>query len=278
VNIACAKDLGFENNQYIAIAHRDTNHQHLHIFANRICFDKRTVSDSNNYEKIAKYCRKMELKYELKQLLSPRKYLSKEQRNIPRFDQRKELLKNNIQQALKECYNLQQFEVAMNKRGYQIIKGRGISFTDEKKVTVKGSEVNFSLSTIEKILAQQPWVQAQKQSHLVVGQPIEIDTSSARSISNGDREDIIDDLLKPLADNQEVDKHFLHLTELRELKQQVAKLMTALADKVDDFELKLNKIKVTAPATNIEPITSAIHEGLFRIGGIIEEQPKSITR
>src|SRR4051812_16351248 len=44
----CAKDLGFENNQFIAIAHRDTNHQHLHIVANRIGFDKRTVSDSNN--------------------------------------------------------------------------------------------------------------------------------------------------------------------------------------------------------------------------------------
>jgi hypothetical protein len=43
----CAKDLGFENNQYIAIAHCDTNHQHLHIIANRIGFDKQTVSDSN---------------------------------------------------------------------------------------------------------------------------------------------------------------------------------------------------------------------------------------
>jgi hypothetical protein len=160
----CAKDLGFENNQYIAVAHRDTNHQHLHIVANRIGFDQRTVSDSNNYQKMAKYCRKMELKYELKQVLSPRKYLSKEQRNIPRFDQRKELLRSNIQQALKECNNLHQFEVAMNKRGYKIIKGRGISFTDEKKVTVKGSELNYSLATIEKILARQQILQAHKQS------------------------------------------------------------------------------------------------------------------
>jgi hypothetical protein len=102
----CAKDLGFENNQYIAIAHCDTNHQHLHIIANRIGFDKQTVSGSNNYEKMAKYCRKMEQKYELKQVLSPRRYLSKEQRNIPRFDTRKELLRNKIQQALKECCTL----------------------------------------------------------------------------------------------------------------------------------------------------------------------------
>ena len=66
----CAKEMGFKNNQYITISHCDTNHQHLHIIANRIGFDKRTVSDSNNFQKMANYCRKMELKYELKQVLN----------------------------------------------------------------------------------------------------------------------------------------------------------------------------------------------------------------
>ena len=47
----CAKDLGFNNNQFFAVLHRDTTHQHLHIVANRIGFDKRTLSDSNNYQK-----------------------------------------------------------------------------------------------------------------------------------------------------------------------------------------------------------------------------------
>jgi hypothetical protein len=47
----CAKDMGFENNQYVAIHHKDTSHQHLHIVANRIGFDKQTVSDSNNFKK-----------------------------------------------------------------------------------------------------------------------------------------------------------------------------------------------------------------------------------
>jgi hypothetical protein len=158
---------------------------------------------------MAKYCRKMELKYELKQVLSPRKYLSKEQRNIPRFDQRKELLRNNIQQALKECYNLQQFEVAMNKRGYQIIKGRGISFADEKKVTVKGSDVNYSLATIEKILTQQQWLQAQKQSSLVVRHSAEADISSEQLIFNWRTENMVQTLLKPLPDNEQLNRHFL---------------------------------------------------------------------
>ena len=71
------------------------------------------------------------------------------------------------------------------------------------------------------------------------------------------------------------------LEELKELKQQIAKLMTAatnLVNKVDDFEPNLNNIKVTAPATTIETITSALHEGVLRLARIIDDQPKSITR
>jgi hypothetical protein len=71
------------------------------------------------------------------------------------------------------------------------------------------------------------------------------------------------------------------LEELKELKQQVAKLMAVVADltnEVDDFELKLSNIKVSAPPTNLEPITSTVKEGIFRLQGIIGEQPKSITR
>ncbi len=40
----------------------------------------------------------------------------------------------------------------MQKPGYQVLKGRGISFIDSKKVKVKGSEVGFSLANINKIL------------------------------------------------------------------------------------------------------------------------------
>ena len=55
----CAKQLGFENNQYIAIHHNDTNHQHIHIVANRVGFDGKTVRDSNNYQKSASYCTRL---------------------------------------------------------------------------------------------------------------------------------------------------------------------------------------------------------------------------
>jgi hypothetical protein len=149
----CAKEMGISNNQYLAVLHKDTNHQHLHIVANRIGFDKRTASDSNNYQKMAACCRKLELKYGLKQVLSPRAYLPKEQRLIPRHDDRKEQLKTRLQQTLQTAKNYDAFEQQMKAQGYLVLKGRGIAFIDEKKVKIKGSEVGFSLMKIEKIFA-----------------------------------------------------------------------------------------------------------------------------
>jgi hypothetical protein len=53
---------------------------------------------------------------------------------------------------LQQLKNFQQFEEKMKSLSYQVLKGRGISFIDEKKVKIKGSEVGFSLAKIEKIL------------------------------------------------------------------------------------------------------------------------------
>ncbi len=46
----------------------------------------------------------------------------------------------------------------MKQKGYELIKARGIAFRDKQKVYTKGSEVGFSLQTIEKILATKPEV------------------------------------------------------------------------------------------------------------------------
>ncbi len=160
----CAKEMGISNNQFLAVLHKDTNHQHLHIVANRIGFDKRTVSDSHNYQKMAACCRKLELKYGLKQVLSPRAYLPKEQRLIPRHDNRKEQLRTRIQQTLRTAKNYEAFELQMKAQGYQVLKGRGIAFIDEKKVKIKGSEVGFSLMKIEKIFALKEQLKQKKSS------------------------------------------------------------------------------------------------------------------
>jgi hypothetical protein len=151
-----AKKMGFENNQFIAATHNDTDHQHLHIVANRIGFDKRTVSDSNSYKKIAAFCRETEVKYGLKQVLSPGKYLSKELRELPRFDSRKEIVRNDIREALLSAKNFDDFLTTMKAKNYAVIKSRGVAFIDDKKVKTKGSEVGYSLQTIEKILFLNP--------------------------------------------------------------------------------------------------------------------------
>ena len=158
-----AKDFGFENNQYVVIEHGDRQHQHLHIVANRVGYDARTVSDSNNYKRIANFCRSMEKKHQLEQVLSPRKFLSKEERMLPRQDIRKEALKEAIAKFLKQSTTMKEFQNKINAKGYEIELGRGIAFTDAQAVRFKGSEVGFALLKIEKQLTQNKQLQLEEQ-------------------------------------------------------------------------------------------------------------------
>lgn len=158
----CSIALGFDNNQYIAITHNDTNHLHLHIVVNRIGFDGKTLSDSNNYKKIAAFCRQMEEKYKLQSVLSPKAFLPKSSRSIPRLDSRKESMKTAIRISLFQAKTYPDFQSLMKAKGYELIKGRGIAFRDQKKMYAKGSELGYSLATIQRILslthAQKQWM------------------------------------------------------------------------------------------------------------------------
>lgn len=153
---ACGVHMEFEKNQYVAVHHNDTKHQHIHIVANRVSLDGKTLKDSHNYRKIAQYCRKMELKHELKQVLNPRIFLPKELRQLPRTNERKDRLRQNIQQCLLKCHSYLDFEKQMQENGYKIFKAQGVSFLDKQKVKTNGSEVGYSLQTIEKLLALKP--------------------------------------------------------------------------------------------------------------------------
>ena len=148
----CTSELGFAKNQYIVIVHNDTAHQHIHIVANRVSFDGKTVKDNHNYRKMAVYCRKMEEKHGLQKVLSPRRFLSKDLRHLPRTDQRKEKLREDIRKCLSLSKNYSEFGQQIKKLGYQVSKARGIAFIDPQKVRIKGSEVGYSLATIERIL------------------------------------------------------------------------------------------------------------------------------
>jgi hypothetical protein len=149
---ACAVEFKFDQNQYVCALHKDTREQHIHIVANRVGYDGKAVTLTNNYRRMANFCRQMEKKYNLREVLNPRKFLSKEERLIPRQDMRKEQLKKDIQDTLQNVTTYQEFERKMKSLGYAVLKGRGISFIDDKKVKIKGSEVGFSLSKIERVL------------------------------------------------------------------------------------------------------------------------------
>ena len=95
----------------------------------------------------------MEEKHQLKKVLNPSRYLPKEERHLQRQDNRKQQLKDDIRSCLRTSNNYIEFEQKMRKLKYDVIKGRGIAFRDDKKVYTKGSDVGFSLATIEKILA-----------------------------------------------------------------------------------------------------------------------------
>ena len=147
-----AKEFGVVDNQYILVQHKDTNRQHIHLVANRVGYDGKAASTSNNYQKMQWLCRKLEKEYHLKEVLSSRRFLSKDQKLIPRHDSRKEKMRTDIKQSLKEAKHYDDFAKKMQALGYQIIKARGITFIDDKKVKVKGSDLGYSLATIEKLL------------------------------------------------------------------------------------------------------------------------------
>lgn len=148
----CAREFGVEDNQYVTILHKDTEKQHVHIVANRVGFDGRAAKDGNNYKRMAAFCRRMEKQFQLQEVLSPRQFLAPKERLIPRNDQRKKHLKADILKSIKQVSTFSDFRIQMEALGYQVIKGRGISFIDSKKVRTKGSEINFSLATINRIL------------------------------------------------------------------------------------------------------------------------------
>ena len=63
----------------------------------------------------------MELKYELKQVLNPRKFLPRDMRQIPRLDARKEAMKNDVTQCILAAKNYTDFESLMKRKNYQVM-------------------------------------------------------------------------------------------------------------------------------------------------------------
>jgi len=79
----CAEEFGVADHQYVCVLHKDTREQHIHLVVNRVGFDGKAAKDGNNCRRMAALCRRLEKEYNLKQVLSPKAFLSPEERNLP---------------------------------------------------------------------------------------------------------------------------------------------------------------------------------------------------
>lgn len=198
-----AKEFDFANKQYVVITHADTDHEHMHIVANRIGLEGPTASDSNSYRRVAEYCRRMEQAYKLTKVLSPNKFLKSEQRlaQSQRVDQRKERLKEHLFKAVKQCKSVKEVKHFMEQKGYKVELGRGIAFIDQQHVRFKGSQVGYSLADIEKKIRQE---QTQRQ----------VQQMQARSKARDQRQapgqeqtkSLADQLRKVIAENEQMEQ------------------------------------------------------------------------
>lgn len=68
---------GFHENQYIMFRHHDAGHPHLHILVNRIGYDARVVSDSNDFQRSEKILRTLEVRYNLTRVAPSREAIRK---------------------------------------------------------------------------------------------------------------------------------------------------------------------------------------------------------
>ncbi|MEP6738248.1 MAG: relaxase/mobilization nuclease domain-containing protein, partial [Chryseolinea sp.] len=64
------RDTGFDQHQFIIFRHHDSHHPHLHVLVNRIGYDGKVLSDSNDFARSEKVLRGLEKKYKLTQVIS----------------------------------------------------------------------------------------------------------------------------------------------------------------------------------------------------------------
>ena len=59
------RHMGITDTQYIVARHHDTEHPHIHILYNRVCYDRKLVPDNNERRRNTKVCKALKQKYGL---------------------------------------------------------------------------------------------------------------------------------------------------------------------------------------------------------------------
>lgn len=155
ISEAYAKKIGFNNNPYAVYIHEEnTNKEHIHIVASRIKQDNTAVRDNYTNYKNMDFCRSVEHKYNLRKVKRVLEAI-KNNETFSRDDERLNSLERDIKNCIEQSDNFEDFEFHLNNMGIKIKKGRGITFTDKKGASFKGSAINrkFSLNGLQKMFS-----------------------------------------------------------------------------------------------------------------------------
>lgn len=125
---------GFNDNQSATYLHRDKAHLHLHIVANRINFEGKSVSSSHNYAKNIEFAREMESKYQLIKTNRKQKGV-----DFVRDNQRGNKIKDKIDRAVLKSATMNEFCHQMKQLNVLVLRGRGIAFVDSAEQSLKAA-------------------------------------------------------------------------------------------------------------------------------------------
>lgn len=120
--------MGLEKNQFVTTRHTDTEHEHIHILANRIRFDGSVTSDSQDYKRQEVIMRELERDYGLQRVAPSREAQRKAptkgeiERGI-RIDQPsvKQQLQQLCDSAAKNCPSITRYQERLEAAGVELI-------------------------------------------------------------------------------------------------------------------------------------------------------------
>jgi hypothetical protein len=121
------KEMGFTNNQYLVVQHHDRSHQHIHILANRIDLDGKSVNDWRSKKRTEKILRGIEKDYGLEVLPYSWEKADRSKSTNQRYGQRTpsvepiaDTLQQVIDKAINNSGNLRDFQAFLQFQGVEV--------------------------------------------------------------------------------------------------------------------------------------------------------------
>ena len=118
--------MGYTNNQFVMTRHHDTEHEHIHIVANRISLDGQVVSDSQDYKRQTSLMREIEKDFGLNVISS-----TSEKKSLKKSEVEKSLrtgepnmrliLQKLADRAIKNSENIVEYAKQLKTQGVALI-------------------------------------------------------------------------------------------------------------------------------------------------------------